>query len=354
MFVDQTWTVPEEISAAGSLETEIVSINTNGELVSSLNGVETILGRKATTASTESKTLAESFLGTIAFINQGAEFVADEGLRAMQAAADPDGFRLFGAVHGGTSRYQTGSHVDVDGFTLVTGAVTESNGLLMAAFVEAGWARSESHVRGTEGDGDHDYYGIGAAMRYRFESPVYVDASVRFGKTSTQFNGSYADALARYDADGLYGSMHVGTGVVFELTKALSLDLYGRYVLTYLEGDKTGLHTSAGETFDMDDTLTHAMRIGTRLTGTLSRTTDWRAGIAYEHVADGDAESSVILAGARSALEVPTLEGDTGILELGLTVRPSETNRWFADFSLKGYAGDRKGISGNTSLGYTF
>lgn len=354
VFVDQTWTVPEEISAAGSLETENVSINTNGELVSSLNGVETILGRKATTASSESKTLAESFLGTIAFINQGAEFVADEGLRAMQAAADPDGFRLFGAVHGGTSRYQTGSHVDVDGFTLVTGAVTESNGLLMAAFVEAGWARSESHVRETEGDGDHDYYGIGAAMRYRFESPVYVDASVRFGKTSTQFNGSYADALARYDADGLYGSMHVGTGVVFELTKALSLDLYGRYVLTYLEGDKTGLHTSAGETFDMDDTLTHAMRIGTRLTGALSRTTDWRAGIAYEHVADGDAESSVILAGARSALEVPTLEGDTGILELGLTVRPSETNRWFADFSLKGYAGDRKGISGNTSLGYTF
>ena len=141
---------------------------------------------------------------------------------------------------------------------------------------------------------------------------------------------------------------------MFDMTEKTDLDVYGRYVLTYLEGDTTSLGTSDGEKFDMDDTVTHAFRVGTRITGTISESVGWRFGLAYEHVADGDAESYVIAPGARTSLEVPTLEGDTGIIEAGISMRSDETNPWSANIGLKGYVGDREGVAGNASIVYSF
>ena len=71
-------------------------------------------------------------------------------------------------------------------------------------------------------------------------------------------------------------------------------------------------------------------------------------------VADGDAESDVIASGTRASLDVPTLEGTPGIMEVGITVRPKETSPWAVDFGLKGYVGDRQGVSGNASVVYSF
>lgn len=357
VFVQTTWTVSSKVVQTGSITVDKVGINAQGDIVASLNGTETVLAASAnasTAATTESHTLAESWLGTVAFVNQGAEFIADEGMRAMAAAALPGQTAVFGAMHGGSSRYRTGSHVDVDGVTLVTGAVTRTGALLLAAFAEAGWAQSEGHVAAFRGDGDHDYYGLGAALRYTFDNPFYADASVRLGRASTDFTGRYTQASAHYEADGLYGTLHAGVGYILPLTRALDLDLFGRYVLTYLEGDTTDLGTGVGETYETDDTVTHALRFGARLTGAAGDAAHWRAGLAYERVFDGDAESTVIAAGTRSALTVPTLEGDTGIAEVGLTVKPTQTRRWFADVSLKGYAGERKGVAGNATIGYTF
>lgn len=354
VFVDKSWSVSQDVVDVGSIEADKFFINEDGELVTSLNGVETVLGEKATSASNESHTLSESLLGTVAFVNQGAEFIADEGIRAMTEAAYGNHTALFGAVHGGTSRYKTGSHVDVDGATLVTGVVTQVDSWMMAGFLEAGWASSESHVTGSKGDGDHNYYGVGAATRYSFENPFYVEGALRIGQASTEFDGRYADASAHYDADGVYCSMHVGAGYLTKMTDALTLDLYGRYVFTYLEGDAVGLETAGGETFDMDNTMTHAFRLGARVTGVLGPAAKWRMGLAYEHVADGDAESDVVLAGTRTALDVPSLEGDTGIMEIGVSMKPTETSRWFTDLSVKGYAGDREGVSGSATIGYVF
>ena len=354
-FVDRLWEIEFDSETSEGGESTTLTLTegiqiTKGDLTSG----DLILAYGEERANNNSKTLAESFLGSIAFINQGAEFIADEGMRAMVDAAEVGKVSVFGAIHGGTSRYETGSHVDVDGVTLATGAVTKVGSLMLAGFVEAGWASSESHVSGTKGDGDHDYYGFGAALRYSFENPFYIDGSARFGWASTEFNGRYADASAKYDADSFYGSMHIGAGYVFGLTEKTDLDVYGRYVLTYLEGDTTGLGTPDGETFDMDDTMTHAFRVGARLTGEINESAGWGFGFAYEHVADGDAESDVVASGTRASLDVPTLEGDTGIVEAGITVRPNGTSPWSANIGIKGYVGDREGVSGSASIVYSF
>ena len=347
VFVDRLWKIDGDVEN-GSWGDGLQIVQ--GDLMSG----DLLISAGAEKANDNSKTLAESFLGSIAFLNQGAEFIADEGLRAMTEAATTGKFTAFGAIHGGTSRYETGSHVDVDGVTLATGVATKFDNLTLAGFIEAGWASSEGHVAGTKGDGDHDYYGVGAALRYNFESPFYLDGSARFGAASTEFDGRYADSNAKYEADGLYGSMHIGAGYLMRLTDDLGLDLYGRYVLTYLEGDTTDLGTADGEKLDMDDTLTHAFRVGARITGDFNETASWHVGLAYEHVADGDAESDVIASGTRATLDVPSLEGDIGVVEVGFKVRPNGSSPWSANIGVKGYVGDRQGVSGNASILFTF
>lgn len=318
-----------------------------------MSGDELIsLGEEKT--NNNSKTLSEAFLGSIAFINQGSEFIADEGIHAMAAAAEPGKIATFGAIHGGSSRYKTGSHVDVDDVTLATGVASKFDNVMIAGFIEAGWASSESHVSGTKGDGDHDYYGLGTALRWQPNETLYLDGSLRFGWASTEFSGRYADASAQYDSDSFYGSMHIGIGHVVKLSEKTNLDVYGRYVLTYLEGDDTGLGTPEGEKFSMDDTMTHAFCVGTRLSGNFSENTTWCFGLAYEHVADGDAESDVVTSGVRASLDVPSLEGDSGIIEAGLSMRPCATSPWSAAIGIKGYIGDREGVAGNASVIYTF
>lgn len=303
--------------------------------------------------SESSKTLAEAQLGSVAFVTQGAEFVADEGMRSIRAAAKEGSFTAFGAMAGGYNRYETGSHVDVEGFSLAVGTAGRINNLTLAGFVEAGWASSESHVASTEADADHDYYGVGAAMRYDFQSPFYLDGAVRLGQISTEFDGSYGTGTAKYDADGLYATAHIGAGYVFDLTPDVKLDAYGRYLLSYVEGDDVTLESDAKERFSMDDTTTHAVRLGARLEGAF-QTFDWYAGLAYEHVFDGKAEGELKFAGATAALDAPSLKGDSAIVDLGFTMKPEANGPWTIGVGLKGYAGDRRGGTGSVNVLYTF
>ena len=284
-------------------------------------------------------------------MNQGAEFIADEALAAMVSNAELGEISAFGAVHGGTSNYKTGSRVDVDGYTLAAGASLKvTPDWIVGGFIEAGWADSDSHVKGTKGEGDHDYYGVGLATRYMVNDAWYVDGSFRLGQASTEFKGLYSGDSAKYDSDAFYVTAHAGTGYVFNLTNTVNLDVYGRYLITYLDEDDVSLHNKYGDKLDMDSTMTHAVRVGGRLTGMFCPYAGWKLGLAYEHVFDGDAESSV----NSLNLEVPTLEGNTGIMEVGVTMKPSLNSRWSMDLGAKGYVGDREGITGNVLIRYAF
>lgn len=307
------------------------------------------------TPNDNSRTLSDSILGSVAVINQGASFIANEGLSAMESASLVDQSAVFGTIGGGKTRYDTGSRVDVDSMSLVTGLVTRvTPEWMVAGYVEAGFGNSESSTHGTSAEGSHDYYGIGLASRYRFNLPFYVDGSLRFGTASTEFSGRYAEDSAKYDADSLYGSAHIGLGYVFDLADKVSLDVYGRYIFTYLEGDTVSLGTTDHERLKSEDTKTHTMQVGAMLRGTTPENISWRFGLAYEHVADGDAESTVFTKTDLVALDIPTLEGDSGIVDLGITMRSKPTDPMALDLGLKGYVGDYQGVTGTVTWSYAF
>lgn len=316
-----------------------------------LTSVNDLFNNKTVKATESSKTLAESLLGTVAFINQGAEFIADEGIAAMVDAAKLGEVTAFGVMQGGSTHYNTGSYVDVDGVTFMAGAGLRVNpNWTMAGFVEAGWANSASHVEGTRGDGDHEYFGVGFATRYQTDGVLYVDGSLRAGRATTEFAGRYGQDSASYDAKSLYMSAHVGLGALWDLNESLKLDTYARYMVTYLDDDDVSLNNRYNDKLDLDSTVTHAVRAGARLLGDFNDYASWKVGAAYEHVFDGDAESAV----NSFSLDVPSLEGDTGVFELGLRIRPSLESNWAVDLGAKGYVGDREGVTGNMTVRYSF
>lgn len=320
----------------------------NGENLTSEND---LFNNKTVKATESSKTLAESLLGTVAFINQGAEFIADEGIAAMVDAAKLGEVTAFGVMQGGSTHYNTGSYVDVDGVTFMAGAGLRVNpNWTLAGFIEAGWANSASHVEGTRGDGDHEYFGVGFATRYQTDGVLYVDGSLRAGRATTEFAGRYGQDSASYDAKSLYMSAHVGLGALWDLNESLKLDTYARYMVTYLDDDDVDLNNRYNDKLDLDSTVTHAVRAGARLLGDFNDYASWKVGAAYEHVFDGDAESAV----NSFSLDVPSLEGDTGVFELGLRIRPSLESNWAVDLGAKGYVGDREGVTGNMTLRYSF
>ena len=337
-FVQTTYTATDDIVLSAA---DMDTLTSKNELFKN----------KTVQATSSSKTLSSTLLGSVAFVNQGAEFIADEGLESMAHAATDGAIATFGAVHGGSSHYKVDPRVDVDGYSLAAGAATKVTAdWILGGFIEAGWADSDNHVQGSKAEGEHDYYGLGVATRYKLNDSWYVDGSLRFGRASTEFTGSYANDSAKYDSDSFYVSAHAATGYVFDLTDSVKLDLYGRYVVTYLDGDEVNLHNRYKQTFDMDSTVTHALRLGSRMTGSFCPNADWKVGLAYERVFDGDAESTV----NNLNLEVPSLEGNMGIMEVGVSMKPNLNSHWTLNLGAKGYVGDREGVIGNAVIRYTF
>ena len=300
------------------------------------------------------KTLAENYLGSAALIGLGTEYIADEGLAMIVDSAKLPGKNVFGAIYGGTGKYHTGSRLDLDSATLITGisAMTEKQKLAISAFVEAGWGDSEGHVNQAHAKADHNVYSFGTAMRFFTDSPWYFDASARLGVAHFDYTGNFATESVKFDHSGIYAALHGAVGYAYPITEDTTLDSYLRYSFTYLEGGSEKLHNRAQDTFKMDSIRASAFRIGTRVKGYLGENQylNYRVGAAYEKVVDGNANTKI----DGMSIDAPSLNGDTGIFEVGLAKRPTIQSPWGVDVTVKGYAGDRDGLYGSATVNYVF
>ena len=335
VYVKDTWSAKvSDITAIGD------------DLTSATLSDETLFAKAQEVSHKNVTTLSDAVLGTAALVNQSAEFVAADGINAMrEATADVYGVAPFGAIVGGYSEYQTGSHVDLASVHALVGIAGTTDKFTSAVYGEFGYGDSSSHVSGVSADAKHNYYGLGLAGHYALTGNAYLNGSVHIGTTNTDFDGAYAEGIAAYDIDQLYVGAHVGGGYVVPFNDKVNLDLYGRYTYTYTEGDKTKV---AGEEFKLDAVNTHALRLGGRLNGYLNEYVQGYTGLAIEQVLDGDATGTV----SHVALATPSLEGTTGIGEIGLSLRPSSKVQ--VNVGAKGYVGDRRGVQGSVIGLYTF
>lgn len=319
------------------------------------NGLTTdsdVLASAKVQATESASSLSESLLGTAAFVRQGAEFVADDGLATMEfAARSKQGLNAFAVMQGSSMHYDALSGVDVSGFTLLAGAAVQQGNLTFASFVESGWGNSEGDI--AKNSTDLSYFGVGLAARYRFESGFYGEGAVRLGRASSDFAASFVEDgdRARYESDVFYTTMHMAAGYELPLNDFVTADMYARYTFSFLDNDSVDLNDAAQSRAELDSVVSHALRIGARVKGGFTDAVNWKAGIAYEHMFDGAAGGTVDGVSITEA----EMDGGSVIGELGVSVKPgSGTGPWTLQFALKGYLGEREGVSGNGMLVYSF
>ena len=236
-------------------------------------------------ATDQSKALSEGFLGGLALNLQGADLVAGRGMdSAVRASSGTDdaerhGFAGFGALSGGSLRYNTGSHLDMNSLSLLTGLAwgidLAPGRLTLGAFFEYGNGSYDTHnsftnAASVDGDGNAYYLGGGILARMDFVNigpgRFYAEASGRAGKTHNEYDSSdLRDAAGRkadYDSSSPYYGLHFGTGYVWNINDAATLDLYGKYFWTRQQGDSVGLST--GEHLSFDDINSSRLRFGGR------------------------------------------------------------------------------------------
>ena len=319
------------------------------------NGLTTdsdVLASAKVQATESASSLSESLLGTAAFVRQGAEFVADDGLATMEfAARSKQGLNAFAVMQGSSMHYDALSGVDVSGFTLLAGAAVQQGNLTFASFIESGWGNSEGDI--AKNSTDLSYFGVGLAARYRFESGFYGEGAVRLGRASSDFAASFVEQgdRARYESDVFYATMHMAAGYELPLNDFVTADMYARYTFSFLDNDSVDLNDAAQSRAELDSVVSHALRIGARVKGGFTDAVNWKAGIAYEHMFDGAAGGTVDGVSITEA----EMDGGSVIGELGVSVKPgSGTGPWTLQFALKGYLGEREGVSGNGMLVYSF
>ena len=311
------------------------------------------------------KAFAEGRTATLAFVNQGADLILNQGFGSALASTKGSGlqFSTFAAGSGGWSRYKTGSHVDVSGASILAGIAIGNDvslGRLTAGlFFEGGWGsynsyNSFSNYASVKGDGDTSYYGVGILGRFDVKSGAlagaYVDASARLGRADTDFSSSdirYNGNKASFDSGSMYFGAHAGMGYQWRFSEKAMLDLSGKFIWTRQNSDNVDVQGDKMRFKDADSLRT---RLGGRFSYAVYDYATLYVGAAWEHEFDGKAKASF----QGQQLAAPEIKGSTGIFDLGLSISPVSNKNLSFEAGVQGYAGKRRGVTGNVAVKYAF
>ncbi|MDR1993976.1 autotransporter outer membrane beta-barrel domain-containing protein [Azonexus sp.] len=319
-------------------------------------------------AAPEAKALSEGYLAGTMLVNQGADLIAGKGMQeAIRSSWKKDGgfgFGVFGAISGGWSKYDTGSHVDMSGLSLMTGLSFGANlapgRLTVGAFFEYGTGSYDTYNSfATDVKGKGNLYHLGGGVLGRMDfvdtgpGNIYTEASFRMGGLNNEYRTSaLRDIDGRsakgYDSFVPYYGVHAGLGYIWKFTEQASLDLYGKFFWSRQQGDNVTLATGDPVKFKDVDSL--RTRLGARFTYAVNDYIAPYIGAAWEHEFDGKARATTY----GYDIDKPSLFGSTGIGELGLNLKPSKDLPLSFDLGVQGYVGKRQGITGSLQAKFEF
>ena len=295
--------------------------------------------------------IGESRAAAVAFTNQGSELI-ETGLNALARDNEKD-TKVFAAVYGNHSEYETGSHVNVNGWSGIVGiGKTNADGLTVGAFFENGEGNYSTHNIFTNdyirGDGEACYNGGGFLVRKDNANGVYAEASLRAGNLQNELRNAVRNGseLTGYDIDTFYYGAHIGIGKVIPRgNDGDSLDVYGKFIYTHHDGETFDI---GGTATKFDSVESERLRLGFRINEVQTNKLSMYYGAAWEYEFNGDAHDKI----ASFDLETPSLEGSTVIGEIGAHYKASE--KWSIDLNGRAYVGQREGFSGSVQANYAF
>jgi hypothetical protein len=312
-----------------------------------------------TTLNEQTKSIVETPTYTAALVASGGDFLVDSALwnaaKAVKLNSDWT-WTPFVDIAYKNMRYNTGSHVESDGWNTILGIARryedKSGSFLVGPFVEYGNGDYDSYIDGgIHANGNAHYVGGGIFAQKHFNSGWYIDGSVRGGRVSADYNSN--DLLIGttrvhedYDYRTPYYGFHLGFGKVHNYGDIVRLDTYLRYMYAHQSSFDAKLAT--GENYEFDDVDSSKIRVGTRYIHDEKDLGSWYVGAAYQY--EFDNESTAHFDGADTPS--PSVQGSSGMMELGWEGKGGKNVIY--DLSLRGWLGKQEGASVRALVKWTF
>ena len=327
-----------------------------GEGSAYLEGNDLVFRTKTSAGlSDETHTTAMAREAGIAMLNNGYEQVvtAMDGL-ADSANRAEDGTTTSASFGGGTSRYETGSHVDTNSWNIAVAVgkyLEKKDGTLeYGLFGEYGRGNYTLHMDGIDnaGSGNTHYTGGGLLLKWTNNHNVYTEASYRMGNMKDKASSLLHDGAGNaygYDTSAKYRGGHFGIGKICR-DDDTKLEIYGKYFYNQREGIN---FATGADQYSLDDVRSRVIRAGFRLSSTDKKWNRY-GGLSYDYEFDGESKGTVNGIPIRSA----SVKGGTLRGEFGYCREATKTNPWKTDISLYGFAGKRRGVGGSIAVEYHF
>lgn len=358
---------------------EVITKNNNNQNESKL--VLSILGKEDSTSGEPAGTLPESskkFLvsrtATMATLNQGADMVSDY---LVIATDDTCGNKLFGVANGGSHRTNTGSesHIKLHDVSMAFGGVSclelqNKSTVMLSAFVGHGRSNYDSYNHFTDrgdvpGWGDVQYTGAGAFLHMNVagtgskpsapaigtKDGLYLNAALSAGRAKTSFDSTLLDSQGvrgKFDSKSTYVTAMVGAGYAWKIDEKQWLDFYGRYNWSHLGSDSVMI---GNDRLSLGTMKSSRLSFSARYHYAIQKDVTPYVGVAFEREFTGHAYGHAY----DMSIDRPTLKGSSGVVEFGVNVKPSSTNKaWTVNMGVQGEFGNRRGVSAGVGVKYLF
>ena len=136
-------------------------------------------------------------------------------------------------------------------------------------------------------------------------------------------------------------------GYKWDITEAAQFELSAHLLWTHQEGDSVNVYF---DNLDFGDAESLRSRVGGRFNYAVSEHFTPYAGAYWEYEFDGEVDGKIN--GWR--IDEPSLQGSTGVGELGFTVKPVADGGMSIDLGVQGYTGVREGVTGSLGMKYEF
>ena len=299
--------------------------------------------------------LGDSRIAAAAFVNQSNDLLAHVFSTFMHD--QKYGLATFASAEGNRSQYDLDSSLKINGWNFMAGIRYKDRlsvgDWTSAIFLENGegnyrtWNEHLGHTFKT--NGELTYNGAGIATRLMTDSGFYSEGSVHLGQLKIEMNNALLDTAGNnwdFDSRSMYYGAHLGLGWLMPISSTLDFDLSGKYFYARTTSDTFRVND---EKYCFSNIDSHRLQLEGKLNYTENNVTLY-TGLGVEYEFDGQSSMKA----ASTPKFVSDINGFTAIADLGMRISPSVNSPWLFQANVRGWEGERDGVSGTATIEYQF